>query len=171
MHDGNRPQFWAATKAQRTRQRTLVLGIGNVTRSDDGIGVHIVRELKKQPRVGVHIAELGTSILDALPLLAWADRVMAIDALVMGAAPGTIYSTQLDDIAPKREPLSIHDLDLASVLELLPAGCLRPPVHIVGIEPASLEFGVTLSPALTEQFATIVAVVDHALQSFRARTI
>lgn len=164
-------QLSAATKARKPRPRTLVLGIGNITRSDDGVGVHIVRELKKQPRTGVHIVELGTSILDAIPLLAWADRVLAIDALVTGAAPGTIFSTSIDNIAPNYKALSIHDIDLHAALQLLPAGCSKPSVRVVGIEPASLEFGISLSPTLAGQFVSIVMATNQVLKSFRTQAI
>ena len=67
----------------------VVIGVGNVVLSDDGLGVHAVRRLAERHDVaGVEIVEGGTAGLLLLPCLADARRAIVVDAIDTGAAPG-----------------------------------------------------------------------------------
>ena len=74
------------------RCRILIVGLGNVLLKDDGVGVHAVRELQKNPPDRLCVADVGTAVLHAVHLLEWAEKVIAIDAVKAGGAPGTIYA-------------------------------------------------------------------------------
>ena len=70
----------------------LVLGIGNVSMADDGIGMLVIQRLMQQycfPQ-GVAIIEGGTLGLSLLPLLEGVDRLIVVDAIDRGYAPGTV---------------------------------------------------------------------------------
>jgi hydrogenase maturation protease len=151
----------------RRRARLLVLGIGNILMSDDGIGVHAVRELRKEPHAGVFITEIGTAIFEAVPLLAWADRVLVVDALHAGGPPGTIYWAPFANILKSRGHLSLHELDLSAMLAFLPKDCTRPEIHVLGIEPASLDMGLVLSPLVSTKLPLIVSSVNDRLREWR----
>ncbi len=57
--------------------KTLILGMGNLLLGDEGVGVHAVRALLKDGcPPGIEILEIGTAILDALPALETAGRVI-----------------------------------------------------------------------------------------------
>jgi hydrogenase maturation protease len=71
--------------------RVLIAGVGNVLLSDDGVGVHAVRELQKNPMPGVTVAEIGTAIFHGLHFLENAEHVLVIDATKGGKPPGTVY--------------------------------------------------------------------------------
>ena len=61
--------------------RTLVIGVGNTLRGDDGVGVHVARELARRPLPeGVEALDGGTQGLDLIFRLEEADRVILIDA-------------------------------------------------------------------------------------------
>ena len=62
---------------KRIKPRILIVGIGNALLQDDGVGVHAVRELIKDPPSGVMCVEVGTAVLDALHLIEWADKIEA----------------------------------------------------------------------------------------------
>ena len=65
--------------------KVLVLGLGNELLTDDGVGVHVLRTLQKQPPAnGVLFAEIGTAILHSQHLLEQAETVIAIDAVRAG---------------------------------------------------------------------------------------
>ncbi len=149
------------------RPRLLVLGIGNLLMSDDGVGVHAVRELRKQVRAGVLVTEVGTAILEAVPLLEWADRVLVIDALQAGAEPGTLYFAHLSQIQ-RCSPLSLHDVDLAAALALVRPS-KQPEIHVLGVEPESLELGLELTERVRKAIPSIISTVNSTLRSWRTR--
>jgi hydrogenase maturation protease len=68
-----------------------ILGVGNLLMSDDGVGIHAVRELGTDPPGGALVADVGTDYLSALPYLERARLVLVLDAVQGRAAPGTIH--------------------------------------------------------------------------------
>ncbi|MBE3050465.1 hydrogenase maturation protease, partial [Candidatus Bathyarchaeota archaeon] len=59
----------------------LVLGVGNPILSDDGVGIHVARELKKREMPGVDVEELAASGLELLDVVRGYDKVVIIDAI------------------------------------------------------------------------------------------
>jgi len=124
--------------------KILIAGLGNLLLRDDGVGVHAVHELQKAPRPGVRLVEVGTAVLDALHLFEWADKILAIDAMRAGGSPGTLYSFGVAEVEDPPQA-SLHELGLLSALRFLAEG-KRPPVVILGVEPAVIDYGLDLSP-------------------------
>ncbi|HEV2131682.1 MAG TPA: hydrogenase maturation protease, partial [Longimicrobiaceae bacterium] len=74
--------------------RTLIAGFGNVLRGDDGFGVEVIHRLEAAGPAGdeVRLLEVGTGGLAlAQELLAGYDRLIIVDAMTCGGAPGTLY--------------------------------------------------------------------------------
>jgi len=69
---------------------TVVIGVGSVVMSDDGLGVHALRRLRSRYRLGddVELIEGGTAGLLLLPHLADAPQVIIIDAIDTGSTAG-----------------------------------------------------------------------------------
>ena len=80
------------------KPRILIAGLGNYLLMDDGVGVHAILEMQQAPPPGAVVAEVGTAVLSALHLLEWADKILAIDAMQAGGAPGTVYAFGVDDV-------------------------------------------------------------------------
>jgi len=132
-------------------RNTLVLGLGNLLFGDEGVGVHAARALMEEGVLGVEIQDIGTAILDALPALQKADRVIVVDAMKGHGNPGTVYRTTMGECIGNTCIGSLHGFDLRSVLAL--AGCEKAPEFIVlGVEPGIIEWSMELS-----------APVKHAL--------
>jgi hydrogenase maturation protease len=152
----------------RRRDRLLVLGIGNVLMSDDGVGVFAVEELRKQPRAGgVLITEVGTAIFEAVALLARADRVLVIDAFRAGGVPGTIYQVGSGDLLREPTRLALHEMDLMGALELLPPGQRPQEISMLGVEPECLEPGLGLSPTVAAVLPSLVRIVNDTVAEWR----
>jgi hydrogenase maturation protease len=151
------------------RARLLVLGIGNILMTDDGVGVYAVQELRRRPPAGALITEVGIAMLDAVSLLMWADRVLVIDALRAGGPPGSIYQAEAGDLLREPMRLSLHELDLMGALELLPPGQRHPELSVLGVEPESLEPGLGLSPRVAAALPSVVQIVDETLARWRRR--
>ena len=142
--------------------RVVVLGVGNLLRRDEGIGVRVVQELATRYRFPpqVTLVDGGTAGLRLLPLLEGADRLIIVDAVDVGAAPGTVLVLRPEDaeVAP-RPAISLHEMGPLEVLAMLEATTGRhPPTTIVGIQPADLSpWNETLSEPVARALPEAVA--------------
>lgn len=155
--------------------RVLVAGIGNVFRSDDGFGVEVARRLLArggQPD-GVAVADTGIRGLHlALQLLDGYEVLVLVDTVRRGCEPGTVTLLEHDRNAPASAAvLDGHGMDPASVLALLDmlavANDLERPVQrvlVVGVEPAVLDDGMGLSPAVAAAVGPAVDAVDELIR-------
>ena len=142
--------------------RTLVAGFGNVLRGDDGFGVEVVRRLQEVPLAGVDVIEVGTAgIRLAQELLTPYDRLVIVDAMARGGAPGTVYVSEIESVEPAAE-VDLHLAIPARALAVAKAlGALPRRIFIVGCEPAEVD---ELSMALS---APVSAAVGVALARVR----
>lgn len=145
-------------------RRTLVIGLGNPLMGDDGVGLAVLEQLRLGWEVPpeVELVDGGTWGMNLLPLIEGCDRVLLLDAIRTGRAPGTVVALS-GDAVPRGfdHKLSPHQIDLREVLGLaMLRGTLPPELAAIGVEPASVAMGITLSP---EADAAIPLVVDHAV--------
>jgi hydrogenase maturation protease len=126
--------------------RVLIAGLGNFLLMDDGVGVHAVQELQKNPPAGAVVVEVGTAVLDALHLIEWADKILAFDAMQAGGKPGTVYAFGTDDVDKGGIKASLHELNLLAALDFL-KNKAKPEIVIFGVEPERIDYGVELTPA------------------------
>ncbi len=142
----------------------LVVGLGNELLRDDGVGLHALRQLALEPPFGVRLEEVGTAVLDALPLFEWADAVLALDAVQAGHPPGTIYRMTADEVAVSRSTTSLHELGLLQAFRLLSPED-RPALLILGVEPAEIDFGTTLTPPVEAALPGLIRTLREILDS------
>jgi len=138
----------------------LVLGLGNLLLSDDGVGLRLLEDLRSETSPAEFL-DGGTQGLALLPYLANRRALLVLDAVALGAPPGTVQVLHGDTLAAHRAA-SAHGsnaLELLATARLL--GDLPPSVTIVGIEPACLATGIGLSPA-------VEAAIPEALSRARA---
>ena len=154
----------------RKRPRILIAGLGNVLLRDDGVGVHAVRELQEAHPRGVLAVEVGAAVLDALHLFQWADRILAVDAMRAGGPPGTIYSFRVEDVKEDGPQASLHELSLLAAFRFLPDG-RRPGVMILGVEPAIIDYGLDLSPAVQAALPGLVQAAKDLIARWRGESI
>ncbi len=150
--------------------KLMVAGIGNVFLSDDAFGVEVVRALGDLPD-GVRVLDSGIRGMHlAYELLDGYDAVVLVDATRRGGEPGTLYTLEHDLDAPRPGGATLdgHGMDPASVLDLLrdlatSMGVQHPVgrVLVVGCEPACLDEGIGLSPA-------VEAAVGPGVETVRA---
>lgn len=139
---------------------TLILGIGNLLLSDEGVGVHIARALARHELPeGVSVVEVGTAFLDVLPEIESADRILLIDAMEAGGTPGSVYRIPFDQCRHPDMLASLHGFDLSRVL-FMAGSHHAPEVTVFGVEPARIEWGTELSPPLQR----VLPAVEQAIQ-------
>jgi len=132
---------------------TLVLGLGNLVHSDDGLGVHAIQSLMEDPRVpsDVVLMDGGTQGLSLLPHVSAFQRLLVIDALDVGEKPGTLVRIEGEALRNLPGKASVHQLgfaDLLVALELL--GESPKEIVLLGVQPLSTEWGTELTPPVSE---------------------
>jgi len=143
--------------------KTVVLGIGNLLLSDEGVGVHAARALAQEELPGeVEVLDVGCAFLDALPALEQADRIIIVDAMEAGEAPGTVYRIPLDQCRPRELVGSLHEFDLPRALFLC-GRTTMPEAVVYGVEPATIEWGLELSPAVQKSFEPLLAALRREI--------
>jgi hydrogenase maturation protease len=130
------------------RSGTIIIGIGNEFRGDDGVGIAVARLLRGRTSAGVTIREEsgeGAALMEA-----WKDAatVILVDAVQSGATPGTIHrmDASMDQVPSKFFHYSTHAFSVAEAVELARAMNQLPDRMILyGIEGESFAAGVLLS--------------------------
>jgi len=142
-----------------------VAGLGNLLLRDDGVGVHAVRALRKRDGRRVWAVEIGTAVLDALHLFEAAGGILAIDAIQAGGPPGTIYRFRPSDLEDRPAQGSLHAVNLVSARHLLPGP--RPEIVILGVEPKTIDYGLTLSPPVQAALPRLLEEAEAILARWR----
>jgi hydrogenase maturation protease len=97
--------------------RKIVIGIGNLLRCDDGIGIHVVEGVREAIPY-MDAVDLGTSSIDLLEIMKDYETVILVDAIITGNEPGTIYRINLSEgERPLMAPHS-HGVDMLTALQL-----------------------------------------------------
>jgi len=140
----------------------LVIGVGNPWRGDDGVGPAVARLLAGTP--GIQVAECGGEPAELMQCWSGYERVFLVDALVTGAAPGSLLRLTAETPLPRPARHSSHGLGLAEAIELARAlDALPPELVIYGIEAESLADGTRLSPAAASGVAELVLSIQSEL--------
>ena len=159
--------FMPKEPGPRRRPRVLVAGLGNLLLKDDGVGVHAVRALQHGMPSGVRAIEVGTAVLDALHLIEWADRILAIDAMQADGPPGTVYRFGVDEVADQPIKASLHEVDLLATIHFL-TSAHRPEIVVLGVQPETIDTGMDLSPSVQAALPRIVAAANDIVTCWRA---
>jgi hydrogenase maturation protease len=143
--------------------QTLILGIGNLLLCDEGVGVHVVRALQQeQLPADVITLEVGTFLLEALPYIEQADRIIIVDAMKADEAPGTVYRVPFDDCVKADCLASLHGFDLSRTLYM--AGKEETPEVIVfGVEPSRIDWGIELSPVIQKAVPAVIGAIKKEI--------
>lgn len=150
--------------------RTVVIGLGNPLMGDDGLGIAALERLQELWEVpaDVELVDGGTWGLNLLPVIESAERVLLIDAITIGALPGTqvvIPRARLPRyLATKISP---HEVDLRDVLALAELrGTLPEETMAVGLQPDQVVLSAGLSEALQSGLDDLVGAVVRQLDAW-----
>jgi coenzyme F420 hydrogenase subunit delta len=135
------------------RKPTLILGCGNVLFGDDGFGSALVEYLTEHRRVPdeVCLVDVGTGVRKLLFTLCLSpvrpSRVLVIDALDLGEAPGELFVIDPAEIpAVKLDDFSVHQIPTSNLLRELQESCgveVRVLACQTGPLPAEISCGLS----------------------------
>jgi len=128
---------------------------------DEGIGVHVVRYLEKQPLpAGVVCLDGGTAGVNLLEPMQEAENVLLIDATLDGAPAGTVRRLRPRYSTDYPKTLTAHDIGLKDLLDVLYLLGEVPPIVLFAISIASLQkVTVEMSVAMRQCVPGIAATV------------
>ena len=141
--------------------RVVVLGVGNELLKDEGIGVHVARELAAQTfSFPVEIIEAGT-VPDCWQGDEPVSRLVVIDAVYGGSEPGAIYKFSPQDVEFETCLMtSIHQLSFVESFKLSEITGIKPEkTVIIGIEPKEVAWGMELSDELRGRISDVIKIV------------
>lgn len=146
---------------------TVVLGLGNLVHCDDGAGVHAIHRLQKTDRIppGVVLIDGGTQGLSLLPHLSGFERMLVIDAIDAGEAPGALLRLEGRALADLPGKASVHQMgfsDLMVAMKLL--GEMPGEVVVLGVQPLSTEWSAELSAPVEKKMDALIDLVVAQLE-------
>jgi hydrogenase maturation protease len=142
--------------------RYAVIGIGNLLKRDDGVGVHAIRYLRGKLPPDVDLVEGGTYSLNLLPFLEKREKVIFIDGIDAQAEPGAVFRFSPDQL-PQRilaVPISVHDIglyDLVAAARLLDQ--CPGEIAIIAVQVKDMETGVELSEEVRKALPLVLGLV------------
>lgn len=149
------------------KERILVLGVGNVLMTDEGVGIRVVKELMARYDFpdNVSVVDGGVLGLSLTGVLMEHDRVIVVDAVRGGEEPGTIYRFGWEH---KPEHIqykdSLHQIDLMETMGTLPLVGDPPDTVVIGVEYADIDnWGLTLTSAVEKAVEPLLRMVLEEL--------
>ena len=124
------------------KHHILVLGVGNVLMSDEGVGVQCIHRLDDlfSFSENVHLLDGGTLGLNLLGPIGEAASLIVIDCAIQGFAPGAISRLVVEELeASGNEKHSMHEVSFSEMLFMAKSMGTLPPTVIFAIEPQDIK--------------------------------
>lgn len=141
-------------------KKLLVLGVGNILLMDEGVGVHAVHAfLEEEWPEGVEFIDGGTFTQDMFDVFKGYEKVLVLDVVRGGKAPGTVYRLTENQLKEDQDQsLSLHDIDLLDSLAMAELLGNKPELSVLGIEPAKIDWGMEFTPEIQAVYPKFLTV-------------
>jgi hydrogenase maturation protease len=145
-----------------------VLGIGNVLWADEGFGVRAVEALHAAYAFppSVELVDGGTQGLALARYVENVDRLLVLDAIDFGLAPGALHVLRDADVpAWSQARLSAHQTGFNDLLALAALrGCAPERITVIGVQPLELnDFGGSLREPVRARISDAVELAAQEL--------
>jgi len=151
------------------KTQIAVMGIGNILMQDEGIGVHIIKELEKYD-FHPHIALIdgGNMGMDLLHFFYEYNQMIIVDAVDFEEKPGFIDTIENDDILTLfTTKMSLHHLGLKDVLSYAKLLDQTPEdLCLIGIQPHKIEMEIELSQIVNSRIHELITLVLQKLKTW-----
>ena len=160
----------AAKRESVNQFDSIIVGVGNTLMLDEGVGVHVVREMEKSGQYppGFEIGEVGASSFNVIHLISSKKIAALVDCAYMDEEPGTIRMFSPEEAISKKiiTGLSLHEGDLMQSVRLLEyMGEMPRRLCFFGIEPVDVNPGDGLTPLLEKKLKNYVTFVNNGISS------
>jgi hydrogenase maturation protease len=142
-----------------TKNKVLILGIGNYLMGDEGIGVHLANQLQAEGIVGADIVDGGTGGFHLLEYFESYPTIILVDACLDNNPVGTIRLIKPRFANDFPTAMSTHDIGLKDMVSAL---------QLLGKMPDIQLFVITIE-SLQQQGITLTAEIENALQLLKSK--
>lgn len=154
-------------------KRLLVLGVGNLLLTDDGVGVHAVQELGREEewdREKVDFLDGATFTQDIFYIFQRYERVLVLDTVKGGREPGTVYRFTEENLRDNyQQRLSLHDIDLLDSLKMAELLGNKPELLVIGMEPLTIsDWSMELSEPVRAKYPTFLEAARREIRAILA---
>lgn len=136
--------------------KLIVLGVGNTLRTDDGIGIYLINELRNKfsDNPEIKIFEIGIEVWRIFPIIEEekCENILIVDAIDLNFIPGFVYIAKNPDIFDF-SLFSTHEKNYLGEIYLHEFKSKN--IYIFGVQPYSTDWGYKLSDELKEKFDLI----------------
>lgn len=154
-------------------KKTVVIGIGNTLRRDDGIGILILESLLKfYKRQELDYLDFATASFNLVGRLADYDKALLIDGINAGLAVGQMRILKIDDLDSSFDIAlgSTHEFDLKSLFEIIKKLKIKTKLYLAGIQIEDTGYGEGLSIALEKKKESITREISEFIdKTFKLR--
>ncbi len=120
------------------RAPILVMAVGNILRQDDGFADAVLQRLEAMELPeDVELFDAGTSAIDLMDIFGGREKLVVIDAVRGGRAPGTLYRFSPEQVEAQALPMnSLHQVGLIETLRLGElVDCKPKETVVIGVQP------------------------------------
>lgn len=142
--------------------KILVIGYGNILRSDDGVGVWIADRIAALHLPNVAVRTCHQLHLELVPDLIDYALVILVDAGESGEPVSHRVSTPSSDLPSSTDHYVSPEILQQLALELYDATI---PIHIYTVRGECFDFGSTFSPAVQERARLALEGIISSIQS------
>jgi len=134
-------------------QTILFVGVGNVLKHDDGVGVFIASRIKQSNRIKSLVVEVSIENYIGKINRTSPDILIIIDATDFGKKPGFSRLAEVSEL--KEITTNTHNISIAQLSELF-----NMPVYILGIQPADVSFGEGLCREVIQAAERVIQMIN-----------
>lgn len=147
-----------------------LLGVGNILLTDEGLGVHVVNELRDAYTFTpeINIIDGGTMGMELLTYMRGMKKLLLVDAVNGGEKPGTVYEFPHKELEKYfTDHISVHEVGMQDILRIrhIQEEPLEDAV-VIGVEPASLDVGFEPSESVAAVLPDVKERVLKVLASW-----
>ncbi len=150
---------------------TVVIGLGNVILSDEGVGVHALRGVREMlgDSPELTFVDGGTLGLELLSIASGASRLLLLDAVNVGAPAGTLARFDREQLASLTTGSSAHELGVADLLSALRMLGSEPrDIVLLGLQPQATSLGTTLTSPVAEALPGLVLAAAQEIRCWQS---
>ena len=135
-------------------RKILFIGIGNLLRQDDGIGVYISQRIKERDNIRVITVEVSIeNYIGKINSIDY-ETLVLIDCADIGKPPGSFELLPVDKISDMT--FNTHNISLKRISEFF-----RNDVSVLAIQPEKVDFGENLSYLVKEAGNRIIDAINQ----------
>ena len=139
---------------RQKNKKILFVGIGNLLKKDDGVGVYISSKIKNTSEVLSLTVEVSLENYIGKINSIDPDILVLIDCVDMKMPPGSIKIITVSQIQDMT--FNTHNISLRRISDFF-----KMPVYLLGIQPEKIEFGENISYLVREEADKIIDLINN----------